>query len=119
MTTATKTKDQPGTVTINVTVANGQGRADDCEAFRGDAIVWTIDGDLDPGDEIAIGPFITEGGVGSPMTKPDNQRTRKGKGDVDDNVRVDAHPGRYHYDITINRASGAASVIDPEIQIKP
>ncbi len=119
MATATKSKDKAATITINVTVAGGQGTAPDSEAARGDAIAWTIDGDVGPGDEVVVGPFVAHAGGGSPMAKSDDQRKRTGKGTVQDQVRLDARPDGYHYEITVNRASGTATVVDPEIQIKP
>ncbi len=106
-------------VTINVTIRNGSASAPDCEARRGSDITWNVDGDIQPGDEVSIGRFRrTDGGPGSPMTKGDGSRRRTGAGPIDDAVRNDAATGAYSYDISLVRA-GVASVLDPEIQIKP
>ncbi len=115
MATMTTTRDQKAAVTINVTIDGNQGDAPPAAARRHDQVTWVIDGDLGPDDEVTIGPFE----AASPMTRPDADRRRTGKGRVDDNVRGDAEPGTYHYEITVNRASGDTAIIDPEIQIKP
>ncbi len=119
MATPTGTKDKQGTVTIDVTIKGGQGTAPRAEAFRGNVVTWMIEGDVAPDDEVTIGAFKGNGGARSPMAGPDSQRKRKGKGPVDDSVKADAQFDTYHYDVTVTRPSGAASVIDPEIQIKP
>jgi hypothetical protein len=110
-------QDTKTRVIIDVTVQGGHGSAPDAEARCGDDVTWAIDGDIGPDDEVIVGPFNSNSGGGSPMKNPEGKR--KGKGNIDDSVKSDARPDRYHYEITIHRVSGAASVIDPEIQIKP
>ncbi len=106
-------------VTINVTIRNGEASAPRSEANVGSDITWSVDGDLQPGDEVSIGRFRrNDGGSGSPMEKGDGARRRNGAGPITDSVRSDATPGAYSYDISLVRA-GVASVLDPEIQIKP
>ncbi len=106
-------------VTITVTIRNGAASAPDCEARRGSGISWMVEGDIQPGDEVSIGRFRRhDGGPGSPMTKGDPSRRRTGAGPIDDSVRSDAATGLYSYDIAFVR-TGVASVLDPEIQIKP
>ncbi len=104
-------------VTINVTIRNGEASAPDSEASLGSGIVWMVDGDIQPGDEVTIGHFRRkDGGPGSPMSNGSPRRT--GAGPIADSVRNDAATGVYVYDISLVRA-GVASVLDPEIQIKP
>ncbi len=108
-------------VTINVTIAGGTADAPAVDARRGDDIVWVVDGDLDPADEVHIRGFVPrQGGADSPMTRNDPERKRQGKGPVNDKVKGNAQPGMYHYDIAVTKSgSGAVSIVDPEIQIKP
>ncbi len=114
METTTKTA-----VTINVTIADGSGSAPDSDVHLGDTINWMVGGDVQPGDEVRVHRFRQVGGNGpSPMRGGDDKRTRKGKGPIEDGVRDDAQTGTYTYDVTLVRA-GVASVLDPQIQIKP
>lgn len=107
--------------TITVTVRGSAASAADAEARRGEDITWNVDGDLADDDEVSIGNFRSGGGaMTSPMNGADTGRKRKGKGPIADAVKPDAQPGTYAYDVSVRRASaGAASIADPQIQIKP
>lgn len=85
-----------------------------------DDITWVVDGDVAADDEVSVGGFRrSDGTPDAPMAKADHLRKRTGKGAIGDSVKPNAGADTYTYDIAIRRSSGAASLFDPEIQIKP